>query len=61
MVRIPETHDRRELYLKYAAAAEAEAFRSRDVRVKDAYANIAKSWSSLAHELDDEDAIHLDR
>jgi hypothetical protein len=52
MLRLAETsNERRDRYLKYAAEAETAAFRCGDSRIKDAYVNIATSWSTLAHEI----------
>jgi hypothetical protein len=43
--------ERRERYLYYAAEAETAAFRSGEGRVRDAYVQIAKSWTALANEI----------
>jgi hypothetical protein len=52
MDRASETPgERRARYLQFAAEAEIAAFRCADARIKDAYVNIAKSWTSLAGEL----------
>jgi hypothetical protein len=52
MDRLTETWgQRRERYLNYAAEAEMAAFRCGEGRLRDAYVQIARSWSALASEL----------
>jgi hypothetical protein len=54
MTRDTETwSERRERYLHYAADAETASFRCGEGRIRDAYVQIARSWTALAKELGD--------